>query len=382
MFLVILIGSFTMLGTNYACDLGYEKLKTVSNNEIYPSDMLEIFNKNGFSREEIKELHNKDGINKLQLISRKYNFSYSLYCDMNLKNNEIKVPNDKNTNYFNANLLGMGKIKILGDYIINADKNDNGYYVSFDNYIMVHKYVTNLALANFFVEKKVGKVIEKDALIVDLNYHEEKIKISNDDNDNVDKVVYNDIALNYDFSEELKYNEAYISPDYLSSLLEAFDKIGYNFLIEYDLDSLESLIEYFKQKGFNYMNNDYLEDNLQTSEMLFVLECLFIALSIVPFLILTLVINKTLSVFLKNRKNEFILLRKIGFSKNTIIKSALIPIILTLVVGNVFTVLCACVFRFNLLDLCLLLLLEELLYSYKLIKNLKQKTEKIIEGKE
>lgn len=193
--------------------------------------------------------------------------------------------------------------------------------------------------------------------------------------------MFNNQEIDVKYSPEV--NEGlYVSSDYLEKFLKPFSIVSYGTIIQYDLSKRNIIINLLKENNYQYINNDSIEKNLQSSEMLFMNETLFIACSLVPFVLLILITNKSLYSLLKSRKNELLLLRKIGFSKKTIIKSVLVLLVFTLIVSIIFCLIYSLIFRFTLNDLFILMLFEEIIFSYLLIKNLIQKTELLMKEKE
>ena len=370
---VALISCFTLLGVNYLCDYGYEKTKYFTDNTIYNPNEVEILNKNGFTKEQIDELYNHESINDLKIYSVYYNrlaFGRNLLIDNTLKDNEIKGPRDSNHIYLS---FPNNNLRINGNYIDSKDKEDENYYLNFKNYILIHKLATITYDVSGFVIKNQDGVNIKFTLEIDLNSEDDKVKTSLS---NV-SVFFNNQEIEVESSLEGDELLSF-SPSYLDSLLEPFNIVAYDVITKYDLTQKEKVFNFLKQKNYLYVDNDSLEKSLQSSEMLFMNEGLIIFISLFAFIIMVLVTNKTLFSFVKSRKNELGLLRKIGFSKKVIIKMILCPVVITLSVVLVFSLVCSLIVSFDLIDIYLLMIVEEFLFTYFIIKNLINKSNLLI----
>ncbi len=378
MILVVLIASFTILGVNYTCDYGYESIKYVSNDEVYQENEVEILYKEGLTKSKIDELLALKEIKSLRLFSISPSLN-EIWINNDLKDNEIKGPK-KTESYFYADLY-YDDVIITGNYIENEDEEDHKYYLNYKNYLLLHKFATaNYNGSRFSLENKKYNITKTNIFLeLDLNNHENTFKTSLDDNF---KLIFANQELNLEnFCNDVD-RDLYGSLNYLESILKPYDIITYGARIEYDIKQKKKFINYLKDNKYLYIDNDVIGKKLQSSEMLFVNEFVFIVLSIIPFLAMIFLTNKTLYEFVKNRKKELCLLRKIGFSKDTILKAVLIPVVLTLLFFLIFMSIFILLKKFLLIDLLLLMLFEEFIFSYFILKNLNTKLELILKEKE
>lgn len=374
---IVLISSFTLLGVNYLCDQGYKETKHYTDNSAYAQNEVEILNKEGFTKEQLDELYNNELVNGINIYSVYYHsnsFGRNFFIDNTLKDNEIRGP--YGGSYIHSLLNNIG-ITVNGNYIDSKDKSDNRYYLNFKNYVLVHKFATTIYGGSTFVIKNQDDIDISNSLSVTINL------TSQDDNiksqlANI-KVYFNEQELEVETFPEGESNEIYTSSKYLNTLLEPFDIIAYDVIAQYDLTQKGKMFDFLKQKNYLYNDNDSLEPLLQSSEMLFMLESLFIFLSLLAFIIMVPVTNKTLFSFVKSRKTELSLLRKIGFSKKTIINMILSPVIITSSVFLVFSLVSPLIVSFDLIDICLLMIVEEFFFTYLITKNLINKSKRLIE---
>lgn len=372
-FLSIFIAGLTIISVNYACDYGYESCKYVTKEMYYEENEMELLNKEGFTKTQIDELIGVEGIDDLRLFSI-FSSLNGIYIKQDLKDNEIQGP--INRNYFIAN-FNRGNVIIKGNYIENESEEDHNYYLNYRNCLLLHKLATtNYNISGFtLVNNSFGVSKLNNDIELDLNNHESTFKTSLDNNF---KLLFDGKELNLEHFFNDTDEDLYVSSNYLEKILEPYSIITYGMAIKYDINFKNKLLDFFYEKNYLYVNNDLIEPNLQTSEMLFMNELLFVGISILPFLAMTFAINKVLFAFVKSRKNELSLLRKIGFSKRTVLKSVLFPIITIMSIFMILTFICPFIIKFSLMDICLLMLFEEILFAYMVIKNFKQKTEMLI----
>ncbi len=369
---IVLISSFTILGVNYLCNYAYEKNKYSTDNSVYALNEIEILNKEGFTKDQLNELYYNDLVNDFKIYS--YLFARNLIVDNTLKDNEIKVP--YGSSYIYLDIQGE-KLIVEGKYIESKDKKDNNFYLNYQNYLLVHKLITTITEFSSFVitNQENVDISNMISFTIDLNSKDDKIKSSLVDIN----VYFNEQEIEVEPFLEGKTNNLYISPKYLDTLLEPFIIVAYDLTIKYDFIQKGKMFDFLNQKKYLYIDNDSLEPLLQSNEMLFVLESLFVFLSLFVFIIIVLVTNKTLFSFVKSRKTELALLRKIGFSKKMIIRMILCPVIITSSVLLMFCFVCPLIVTFNLIDFYLLMIVEESFFTYFIIKNLINKSKRLIE---
>ncbi len=375
-FLVILIAVFTILGVNYTCDYGYETCKYTSKREEYADDEIELLNKEGFTKTQIDELINKEGINDFRILISGYSLLRldNLRINNDLKDNEIQGPEENDHYYGFLDADSTNGFYIYGNYIINEYKEDENYYLNYKNYLLVYKYATSLYnISSLFLINEEGYYL-RTTIKFDLNNHDMTFKTRFDDSY---KLIFDNKTLNVEYLCDIEF-DLFVSFDYLEEVLSPYEIISYGAIIKYDDKSKNNLLDFFSEKNYLYVNNDLMEPNLQSSEMLFINELLFIGISILPFFAMIFITNKILFAYIKSRKNELTLLRKIGFSKNVVIKSILVPIVIILSILIIVTFIFPFIINFSLIDIYLLMLFEEFLFAYMIIKNLKQKLEVLI----
>lgn len=374
---IVLISSFTLLGVSYLCDYAYEKTKYYTDNSSYAPNEVEILNKKGFTKEQLDEIYNNELVNDFKIYPVCYHyvsFGRNILVDNTLKDNEIRGPRGSDHIYIRL----PDKFIVNGTYIESKDKDDDYYYyLNYKNYLLIHKLATAISEVSSFLIKNqydvnISTII---SITIDLNSQDDKMKSSLD---NIN-VYFNEQEIEVEPFLEGESNTLYISPKHLDTLLEPFNIVAYDLTVQYDLTQKGKMFNFLKQKNYLYIDNDSLEPLLQSSEMLFVLESLYAFLSLLAFIIMVPVTNKTLFSFVKSRKTELSLLRKIGFSKKTIIKMILCPVIITSSVFLVFCLVCPLIVSFDLIDIYLLMIVEESFFIYFIIKNITNKSRRLIE---
>ncbi len=377
MILVVLIAGFTILGVNYVCDYGHEETKYVTNEEAYQENEVEILYKEGLTKSKIDGLLANKGIKELRLLSVSSSLN-EIWINNDLKDNEIKGPKKRNSYFVDS---FYNDVIVKGNYIENEDKENHKYYLNYKNYLLLHKLATTNYNGSYFaLENKDSNISNTNLFIeIDLNNHENIFKTSLDDNF---KLFFAGKELNLEhFCNDIDY-DLYVSSDYLEKVLEPYDIITYGARIQYDTKLKNKVINYLKENNYLYIDNDVVGKETQSSEMLFMNELLFSGISILPFLAMIFLANKALYAFTKSRQKELCLLRKIGFSKDSILKTVLIPIILTLLLFFIIMLFFILLKKFLLTDLLLLMLFEEITFSYLILKNIKIKLGLIIKEEE
>jgi len=375
--LLVAVPSAGLIACNCGLDRAYKETMYYNKDSIYADNELLVLGESGLKQADVDAILSIDGVERIAAKKNAFSSKPSEYVIIrpDLDIDEAIVPvNEKEEDAFSlvtfqstdgVSLLN-GSVEGVFNVTVNPDAADENTYVSLSAYYLLQSMTDELSdpsnLPTLYAEDVISGVFS--LLSIDFRTPSTAIEIENYYDANVDRLSMLGLD-NVPFSLSTGIYQESISIGYtfLENEVTA-DTIGTNLFLLVDESKKPAIERSLHAMNLTTVGHEDEEGSLQSREMLFMNESLFVLVSVLVFVLLLLVSRKLVSVVMKRRKNEMDLLRKIGFRKNEVIFANLAIVLIPMAVCLLISALSPIVFPFTLIDFLYLLLAELVLFSY------------------
>lgn len=307
-----------------------------------------------------------------------------LDLDIDLKLGEAYVSGDYSSDLLECDTISFNKFRFRLDVkqYLDPDYYVKGIYVNTETLYLINMISKSDSLLYFNDVNDINDIIYKDYIYVDFKESFNYIGVSNEFYESLDKNIHKDVEVN-----KIKYNyqatgdEFVVSFEHFKDLDNKENNILDNTIIVPCKESNRmELISRLKKDGYLTFSADDIDLSLR-DENAFMTKTLILLVDLVLGVLLYLLISVVYNRLIINRKFEFKLLRKLGFSNKCIYIVMIFPIVLTSLIMFIFipfTPLFRPYYKWYIFVINMIL---PIIYMYLICKKIYFKKEEII-GKE
>lgn len=262
-----------------------------------------------------------------------------LDLDIDLKLGEAYVSGDYSSDLLECDTISFNDFRFRLDVkqYLDPDYYVKGIYVNTETLYLINMISKSDSLLYFNDINDLNNIIYQDYIYVDFKESFNYIGVSNEFYESLDKNIYKDVEVN-----KIKYNyqatgdEFVVSFEHFKDLDNKENDIKDNTIIVPCKESNRmELISRLKKDGYLTFSVDDIDLSL-TDENAFMSKTLILLVDLVLGVLLYLLIRVVYNRLIINRKYEFKLLRKLGFSNKCIYIVMIFPIVLTSLIMFIF----------------------------------------------